>query len=88
MQTGNDLLGYCSTPNSSLFCLGYVEGVADTMARNDPVLGGLRACIPAGVTGGQLRDITVKMLQDRPEIRQNNAASIVASALSTAFPCR
>lgn len=85
-QSGNDILLWCRTANWQL-CYGYIEGVADAMSNGEPVLG-WRACIPAGVTVGQVKDATLQFLQIHIGFRQKIAASLVAAALSETFPCR
>ena len=45
------------------------------------------ACVPAGVTDNQLRDITVQFLQATPGMRQDGAFQLVEYALHGAFPC-
>lgn len=68
-------------------CLGYVTGIADVMAISP--IGRSRACIPtSGTTKGQMVDIVVKHIREHPEELHYDAASLVAKALSTAFPCR
>ncbi len=48
---------------------------------------GGQACIPAVVTGAQLRDVVLKLLRGAPEKRELPAARIVLHAYKTAFPC-
>ena len=85
-QTGNDLLRFCTTPRSSDACFGYIERVADAMADGVPLFG-RRACIPAGADAGQIRDVAVRYLESRPDIRHGSAAQLAAIAYSEAFPC-
>jgi hypothetical protein len=97
--SGNDLYPLCSaTPenvpgeqqaNASTqwgFCRGYVAGVADILENRE--VAGYRACVPTPtVEIGQLGDIVTTFLRDHPEERSLTGASIVARALSQAFPC-
>jgi Rap1a immunity proteins len=46
------------------------------------------ACISAGVTGNQVRDIAVQYLQANPASRNDAAFPLVGAALEQAFPCR
>ena len=78
-------------------CLGYVEGVADAgeqealagaSVTGASTLGIWRWCIPTGTASGQARDIVVKFLRENPAQRHLAAASVVASALQHAWPCR
>src|SRR5262245_748577 len=98
--SGNDLYPLCSaTPenvpgeqqaNASTqwgFCRGYVAGVADILENRE--VAGYRACIPtASVEIGQLGDIVTSFLRDHVDERRRTGASIVAFALSQAFPCK
>jgi hypothetical protein len=65
-------------------------------ARENPekcVKDGLRAtatdrdCIPAGTTGGQLRDIMTRWLNRNPKELKVEAAELVRKAMIEAFPC-
>ena len=83
---GNELKKYCSSNSYERgICLGFTSAVANIVA-NEPVAG-WRACIPDGVTRGQLRDIMVKFLDDHPEELHLEAASLAARAYKEAFPC-
>ncbi len=83
---GNQLLAKCQGDTTNRgFCLGYVEGVADAL--DDPVEG-IRACIPIGVIGGQVNDVVITWLKANPSKRHYAAHSLVAAALSEAFPCK
>jgi hypothetical protein len=87
-ETGNEMLSRCTSSDAPLtFCYGYLTGVADAMARGDLIYG-FKACIPPGVTEGQLRDIAVQFLQANAPKRHFQAASMIAHAFEDAFPCR
>ncbi len=80
---GNELKKYCSSNSYERgICLGFTSAVANIVAN-----AGWRACIPDGVTRGQLRDIMVKFLDDHPEALHLEAASLAARAYEEAFPC-
>ena len=92
MQTGNDVLAAC-TDTSALqqgLCLGFILGA---MQRDNLVewskTGGNYLCDASermkGASYGQLRDVVVKSLQDRPETRHHQAASTVLRSLQLAF---
>ena len=68
------------------YCNGFVGAVADIMF-NEIVVLGQKACISQGVMPQQLVEIVRQFLTARPELRQYDAASLVAHALSDAFPC-
>jgi hypothetical protein len=83
-ETGNRLLGYCTTSApgpAEMVCLGYVEGVADDMEAKRMI------CLPAHVTTGQLEDIVVRYLREHPESRHLVASELIAGALLETFPC-
>ena len=74
--TGNDLWSRCSDDNTyqSGLCQGFVTGIADAMA----------------VTEGQALDVVKRFLGQHPAERHEEAVSLslVAQALSEAFPCK
>jgi hypothetical protein len=79
--TGNQLLDHM---NGELFerggAAGFVTGVAS-------VINGDLACIPAGVTVAQMRDMVHQRLRVSPGIRHQEAEVIVAAVLISEFPC-
>ena len=90
--TGNDLLQRCSASASDNpvqwgVCLGYVMAVADLLGQGRPV-NGVRACVAADVTSGQLMDVVRQWLERNPARRHINGAALVGVALQQAFPCR
>lgn len=88
--SGNQLLESCTqTPlnGANIDCLGYTTAIADVMAGNNSV-SGWTACFPEGVARQQIVDVTVRFLQQRPEVRHYTASSLVAEALEKAFPCK
>ena len=84
-DTGNSLLRSCMSENLNL-CLGYTSAISDAMGDGGIVRGRI-ACIPVGVTRGQVEDVAVQFLKQHPEKRHFAADSLVAQALSKAFPC-
>ena len=91
-QTGNALFEACD-PQSRQYplCLGYVEGITDVLGTLHDTGGdflGWRACIPENMSAGQAADVVMKRLREDPEQRHLGAATVVASALALAFPCR
>ena len=90
--TGNDLLERRSASASANpiqwgVCLGYVMAIADLLGQGRPV-SGVRACVSADVTSGQLMDVVRQWLERNPARRHVNGATLVAVALQQAFPCR
>jgi hypothetical protein len=88
---GNKLLELCKAGSSA--CLNYINGAADTLTLFtwSTVLMSFRlpfvACIPQ-VTTREIVDVTMRYLQDHPEMRHENGANLVAYALTQAFPCQ
>jgi hypothetical protein len=84
---GNVLFADCQVADS-FACLSYIIGAVDQLLYVQYALGGNRiVCIPPNVPQGQVRDIVIKYLADKPEERHVRAASVVVAALSAAFPC-
>tara|TARA_Y100000296_G_scaffold74999_1_gene94194 strand:- start:153 stop:551 length:399 start_codon:yes stop_codon:yes gene_type:complete len=83
--SGNTLLENCSHENGTAqysFCVGFIVGVADSLS----AVPGL-ACVPEGVTNGQILAVTVKFLEDNPSQLHLRAAMLQMAAVSAAFPC-
>jgi hypothetical protein len=87
---GNGLYSDCEKGN--LKCYGYIFGLIDALDLSElltdkPPLPKAKTCMPAEVTGQQLRDVVLEFLRDNPAKRHLAAAVLVAKALSDAFPC-
>ena len=65
------------------FCNIYVAGVMDSL-----VIGAPPYCAPPNTNINQARKIFASYLAEHPESRHLNAARIIISALSEAFPCK
>lgn len=86
--SGNDLYQNCQDDGVALAaCVGYVTGIADALSAG-AAIDGWRACPSGEVTRGQLKDVVVRFLGVHPEWRHFTDASLVAHALSAAFPCQ
>jgi hypothetical protein len=87
--TGNKLLKDCQSTDvvERNLCLGYIAGIFDALDGNT-LDQQHRACLPKGVTIGQVSDIVVQWLQANPKDRHYAAAGLVAAAIAKAFPCR
>jgi hypothetical protein len=89
--SGNRLLEYCSDRSAGTahgVCLGYVQGVYDGALGPTHSLGDFMACVPEGVEAKQMVDVVSHYLTSHPERRQFTGSSLVADALSQAFPCK
>ena len=78
LETGDSLKDEC--PTGSDKCLGYVAAVADTL--------GWTSCIPAKISTDELGQIVRKFINDHPENAHTVAFSVVAHALTEAYPCK
>ena len=88
--TGNDLLEYCESkerPFPTGLCLGYVLGASDVESMEGAAFPDrARSYVPNNVSNGQMIDIVVKYLKDRPEER-HMLAGLLVEAMNKAFPC-
>ena len=82
---GNRLMAMC-TVKSPGECDAYLSGVADSIEAGGRAKA--EACIPAAVTGTQLRDVVIKYLRSNPQNRQMKAGALTTKAFAAAFPCR
>lgn len=83
--TGNDLLSRLQSSDVAIRMtgLGYVMGVFDASQ-------GAAHCAPndAGITAGQVRDITTLWLERNPAQRHETADRLVVNMLSQLWPCQ
>jgi hypothetical protein len=86
---GNDLYAYCTASENFKrgICLGYIEGLADSIGVMQSISAAVVVCFPP-VSGGQARDVVVKYLQENPAHRHEAGATLVMEALHDAWPCR
>ncbi|GMQ77008.1 MAG: hypothetical protein BMS9Abin01_2314 [Gammaproteobacteria bacterium] len=97
-KVGDDLKASCEgtaagEQNAStaeyLLCLGYLQAVADTDATMAEWGESSRqACIPQGVTSGQLRQVFLDWPNQPPDCLRCSAASLVLTAFSESWPCK
>lgn len=94
IANGKDLLFLCSQNGDSSIelaqysmCMGYISAVAQIMLDRQSV-DGMSSCDMRGITVGRSVDITLKLLRESPAFLHHSAHSLVALALSEAFPCR
>lgn len=93
---GNQLYTACTTQQGTYNyfqeqsrCLAYIEGISDGLEYGRVTQkSSIRACVPAGVTGGQIMDVVIRYLWQHSEIRHLLASQLVTSALIESFPCR
>jgi hypothetical protein len=87
---GNDLYGYCTASDNFKrgICLGYVEGMADSIGVMQSISAAAVVCFPHDVLASQARDVVIKYLQENPAHRHETGATLVMEALHDAWPCR
>jgi Rap1a immunity proteins len=81
MLNNDDRLNIWLGGSSLGYCYGYIEGVVDAQDAGT-------FCIPAGTTAAEFGAVAIQYLREHPELRNYNAAGVVAKALDKAFPCR
>jgi hypothetical protein len=85
-KDGNQLAMDCSSGAAadSAYCAGYLASAVDA----HPVVGQYegRICMSPDVALGQVRDVVLNFMKEKPELRHHVAASIVFEALAEAFP--
>ena len=89
-EDGSSLYALCTESEiwQEAACIAFAIAVADVMLSSETPLFGHEACIPAKVSREQIKDTVVALLKDEPQLRQDySAVSLVALALSRAFPC-
>ncbi len=85
------LYGWCrpyevGSESIGSLCEGYINAIADILAHGLPIHDN-RACIPAYVELGDLRDVVIEALKDAPKTDSKVAHDWVAKAISEAYPC-
>lgn len=78
--SGNTLLARIGgTPTERLAAAAYVTGVRDALQGTH--------CAPAGVTVGQVQDMTRIVIEQMVEHRHINAATFIRTIVETRWPC-
>jgi hypothetical protein len=84
---GNRLYSFCQSPSGSAeftTCVGMIAGLSDGIW-----LGYSREiCLPPRATVGQIKDVFMNYLADRPQDRHLPSAVLMFNALKASFPCR
>ncbi|MEM7225159.1 MAG: Rap1a/Tai family immunity protein [Pseudomonadota bacterium] len=91
VMNGKELQGFCMPHQASNFdmgtCLGYITGIADAIHRSTVDIYGWRVCMGDEVTVERMHDAVINFLNANPQYLDLDADSLVARALSDAFPC-
>lgn len=85
--TAKDLKAACQDSNSkicSAYIIGYEQGFYYSSVSSQA---GYTPCLKSGITEPVARLITTKFMDEHPEAMGQGAASVVAEALVSAFPC-
>jgi hypothetical protein len=90
--TGNELLRLCTNTETDaagridvLACQRYVAGASDMYAMWRHTNN--QSCLPLGTEVGQVKDATVKWLQEHIALRNNSGALAVYGALDATWNC-
>lgn len=88
-DTGNDFISEISDEYTKMYWVGYVAAVSDALSADGIQISGTlqTACFSAGITVGQVFDVTEKYVNDNPEIRHLSTYLLTILALKQAFPC-
>jgi Ssp1 endopeptidase immunity protein Rap1a len=85
--TAKDLRAACQDTTSkicSAYIIGYEQGFYYSSVSSQA---GYTPCVKSGLTEPVARLITTKFMDEHPETLGQGAASVVAQALVSAFPC-
>ena len=84
-DTGNDLYDRCRQVDSisKAICIATVSGALDMMTAL-----GYKCSLDATVTREQMKDVTVKYLQDHPATRNQPAVFSIFIAMKESFGCK
>jgi hypothetical protein len=83
-----DIHDWCSSTDKGLvdICSGYILGVAEAM-EGSPV-DGYKACRPEKLMSADVIVAVTKYVDGHIELWKYSAASVIASAMEEAFPCK
>ena len=85
--TAGELKSACEDSGSKI-CSAYIAGYAQGFYYSSvSAQAGYTACLAPGLSEPKARLITTKFIDDHPEVTAQGAASVVAEALVSAFPC-
>jgi hypothetical protein len=85
--TGGDLKSACEDGGSKI-CSAYIAGYAQGFYYSSvSAQAGFTPCLAPGLNEPKARLITTKFMDNHPEAMAQGAASVVAEALVSAFPC-
>jgi len=89
--SGNEFQTLCTYEAATFdagMCMGYLQGVHEVYKSFASLTETNRFyCLPDNVTYGQAKQISLKYLEENPEILHLLAAQSIVLALTKAFPC-
>ena len=89
-QTGGTLLANCEKADDDValaYCIGYFTAIADVIGPGDEEISFWRACLPEGVTQGEIFEKLKGWLKDHPQNTDVAASDNVAHGLASLYPC-
>jgi Rap1a immunity proteins len=82
-----DLKSECEN-SESIVCSAYISGYAQGFYYSSvSAQTGFTPCLAQGLSEPKARLITTKFMDEHPEVMAQGAASVIAEALVSAFPC-
>jgi hypothetical protein len=86
-KSAADISEVCLIKQAELVCAPYLYGVVDSIFSNRGELVGNKICLPDGITGNQVKSAFLQFLAKHPDFRKAVASSVIAAALTEAYPC-
>ena len=86
---GNELHKWCTTPQWEELCVSYIKGTWDMMdllQRSRPPQ--TFVCVPNEVTASQMKEVVMKWVNSRPDLRHHSASSLVRNSLVDVWKCK
>jgi len=68
----------------------YIRGYADGLAAESKLAKSYNqfACLPSGITGGQMRLVVAKYMDDHPDQLNKSWSQVVADAILSVYSCK
>jgi hypothetical protein len=86
---GNELHKWCMTPEWEGLCISYIKGTWDMIdSIQSSKMPQKFVCVPNEVTASQMRDVVMKWVSSRPDLRHQAASSLVQSSLADTWRCK
>ena len=69
------------------YCVGYITGIADVLGHGDEDISYWRACLPEGITQGEIFEKLKAWLAEHPQNADVAASDNIAHGLASLYPC-